>query len=109
MFNISKLEELRDESRMTQSEFAEKLGMTRNGYQGLLKHKDPKISTLIAIAKVCKVSMAVFFDDNEFDDLSKEKLSEKDSKIVSLEEKNELLNKRVSDLEKIIRLMEEKK
>lgn len=63
--NISKLERLVKESKLSKVEIADLAGITRVTLDNALNGADAKISTIESIAKVLGVSAATFFDESE--------------------------------------------
>ena len=63
--NISKLEKLVKDSKLSKVEIADLAGITRVTLDNALNGSDVKISTVEAIASVLKVSAATFFDDSD--------------------------------------------
>ena len=62
MLNINKIEKLRNDNNLSQAEFSERIGLTRVGYQGIVKRGDLKVSQLVQIAESFNVSILNFFD-----------------------------------------------
>ena len=62
---INKLEQKRKDFRFSQEKFADEIGMTKNGYQYILKEKDLKVSLLKKISEVLEVPVSYFFDGVE--------------------------------------------
>ena len=76
--NISKLQQMVLDSKLSKVQIAEKCGFTRVTLDNVLQGADVKVSTIENLAKVLGVSPACFFDDadvysiNEIDIYKKE-------------------------------------
>ncbi len=65
MINISKkIKELMKLKNITQKDFAEQIGMTRNGFQVALANNDFKLSVLEKIATTLDFPLAYFFEED---------------------------------------------
>jgi len=58
------------EKKVTQKDIANKLGITPQGFQKMLKSNDFKVSYLYKIAEILNVSILFFFTDNDYDGLN---------------------------------------
>lgn len=63
--NISKLQKLVSECKLTKVQIAEKCGFTRVTLDNVLQGADVKISTIEALAKVLGISVASLFEDDQ--------------------------------------------
>lgn len=113
-----KIKALQKQNKVSQSDLANFIGITKNGLQIALKKNEFKVSTLKKIADVFKVSIGYFFEDETSSDVKIEEkeyrnftadfktLNEPSSpftyKLVSLEEKNKMLVEMLKEKEKMI-------
>lgn len=63
MLNVNKINLLREQRKVTQSQLAQKIGISVVGLQQALKKGDFKISLLLRIADYFKVPVSYFFDE----------------------------------------------
>lgn len=62
--NISKLNELLNSSKLNKVQVAERCSISRTTLDNVLQGADAKISTIESLARVFKVPVGYFFDDN---------------------------------------------
>ena len=62
---INKIEALKKQRKVSNTDLAEKTDMSRGGFELMLKSGDMKISTLKAIADFFNVPITYFFEDNK--------------------------------------------
>ncbi len=63
MANLKRIRDLCDEKRLTLKELSEKIGISQNGLQRIMKDNTTRIDTLERIAKVLDVPITAFFQD----------------------------------------------
>lgn len=59
--DVKLIEKVRERADKSQEQFAASIGMTKNGYQSLIKNGDLKVSTLEAICRNFNVDISYFF------------------------------------------------
>lgn len=104
MLNTKKIEIIRKQNNYNQEDFAQLLNISTNTYQNLIKSGNFRAQTIEFICKKFGVNASYLFDESEKID----KASEPDPQY-GLRKENQLLKSRISDLEKIIELLEGKK
>ena len=129
---IQQIEAKRKSLRYSQTSFAETIGMTKNGYQNIIKVEDIKMSLFLKAVEVLQVPVSYFFEEDytngghqingtgiigsnnkvvndkkDFEHL-KEKLADAQKLIEEKERHLEELRQRVLDKEEIIKLIDNK-
>lgn len=122
----NKIENLRTIKKISQTDFAKKIGMTQTGYSQMIKNNDLKVSTLQKIAEILEKPVSYFFDEKEqyTSDYSGNKLIatgngknhvEINNSLKECEKENEYLKKEIEhlknkiiDKEEIINLLKNK-
>jgi transcriptional regulator with XRE-family HTH domain len=63
--NYSKIEYLRKENKVTIPELAEKIGMSKSGFEKMMRERSCKVSTLESIAAYFCKPIVYFFDEDD--------------------------------------------
>ena len=70
--NVSRLEKLMLENKLSKTDICSKCGFTRPTLNSVLSGADVKISTIISLADFFNVSVGYFFDEDDSKNLSNE-------------------------------------
>lgn len=97
MANLSLIRDLCDEKKITLKQLAEAVSISQNGLQRIIKDNSTKIETLEKIAKYLEVSVTDFFVKG------KEELV----LLGDLKKRNELLENKMRDLNKLVESLSE--
>lgn len=68
--DVTLIEKVRNRADKSQEQFAQAIGMTKNGYQSMIKNGDLKVSILEAICKNFNVDISYFFGPKNLESVS---------------------------------------
>ena len=100
MVDLSKIELLAKEKKLTLKEVSERAGISYQALNKLIRNNSTKIETLVAISQALGVSPVIFFGETQKVDVIVDYLREKDQRIEELIVENERLKAELNAFKK---------